>query len=137
MPFIFFYFDLANVLLSHQISDFGRMKKMNDQTYPPLYTGSTTEKRLPFPSLELSSIRPPKSCTIPWQIDNPRPAPWLNSSCLKKRLNTFSCCSSDRPIPESLTKIATSSVPLRCLNPNFIYPLFVNLQAFVKKLVIT
>jgi len=25
------------------------MKKTNDQTHPPLYTGSTTEKRLPSP----------------------------------------------------------------------------------------
>lgn len=60
MPFIFFYFDPANVLLSLQISDFGRMKKTNDQAYPPLYTGSTTEKRLPSPCLELSAIPSPQ-----------------------------------------------------------------------------
>ncbi|WP_455623688.1 hypothetical protein, partial [Parabacteroides sp.] len=49
------------------------MKKTNDQAYPPLYTGSTTEKRLPSPGLELSAIRAPAVVGVAGGGLGPRP----------------------------------------------------------------
>lgn len=41
--------------------------------------GSTTVKRLPRPSSERSSMRPPIFSTMSTQMDKPSPTPWENS----------------------------------------------------------
>src|SRR6185437_1573200 len=74
--------------------------------------GSTTEKVLPLPSYERTSMRPPAPCTILWLIARPRPVPL--SLVVKKGMNRFSSTFCDRPGPLSATVTSTngSSEPL-------------------------
>src|SRR5262249_11967123 len=41
----------------------------------PAHSGSTTRNTLPFPTTELTSMRPPWSFTKPWAMARPSPVP--------------------------------------------------------------
>src|SRR6266545_3291905 len=71
--------------------------------------GSSIVNVAPEPGLVSSVMRPPCSCTIPWQIDRPSPVPLPSPLVVKNGSNTRAATSSDMPGPESVTLTATPS----------------------------
>ena len=69
----------------------------HENTDGPAHAGSTTRNRLPFPSRDVTSIRPPWSATIPWAIARPSPVPWPGGFVVKKGSKILPSSSSEIP----------------------------------------
>ena len=99
---------------------------------------------LPLPGSLSTAISPPISSTSCLLMVRPRPVPpnlrVVDASAWLKALNTFFCCSSVMPIPESLTAnfaVTLSRAPSTNSTETTISPASVNLTALFARLMST
>ena len=92
-------------------------------------------KVVPFPKSLLTTTSPPIKIASCFDIVRPNPVPpyflVVELSAWTNELNSLAICSSDIPMPVSLTSIAIRSPPswVILLTPTVIFPFSVNLQA--------
>src|SRR5581483_4424433 len=80
--------------------------------------GSTSRKRLPCPTSESSSTRPPSARASSRAIGSPSPVPLLSPETKGRKIR--SCCSGGMPGP--LSEISTSTLPFATPTPSATRP---------------
>src|SRR5258706_7575621 len=78
--------------------------------------GSHTVKRVPRPTVESTSMRPPCCCTILYEIDRPSPVPLPISLVEKNGSKILGSTSGAMPPPLSATSTATPSPSLQVVS---------------------
>src|SRR4051812_9882092 len=108
--------DVPDVVLADFLGNRHRIRQAASATSAGGWHGSQMTNRVPVPTSDSTSMRPPCCCTILYEIDRPSPVPLPISFVEKKGSKILGNTSGAMPPPSSSTSTTTPSPSLRVVS---------------------